>query len=436
MKETLEKLFRSAGFKFALIGVLSLLLLIPASMIKNLIRERQSRSEEAIVDICSSWSTDQTITGPYLSTSISRYVMVGTAAELEIESLSLLPETLNIKSVVTPETKKRGIFEVVVYQSELHLTGTIVPRDIHALEEYQLWGGKLCYFCVGLSDLRGIGTESSFKINGESYPILPGLPDDGLESQGVQVELPMSLIQEGEVINFDLTLHLKGSRKIFFTPLGKSTHVAMESAWADPSFTGAFLPDIKNISRDGFSADWSVSYLNRSYPQEIIGKNNLIGSSAFGVSFLIPVDHYQKATRSVKYAFMFIALTFLLFFLSEVLSGARFHTVQYLLTGVALVVFYTLLVSLSEHAGFNAAYWISTAATTGLIAFYVQRSLRKTRITVITTTILAILYGFLFTILQVQDYALLIGSIGLFVVLAIVMTISSKINRNTTGEES
>jgi len=426
MKETFEKLFKSAGFKFVLIGILSLLLLIPASMIKGLINERQSRSQEAIDDICSSWSYEQTVTGPFLSTLVVRQVQNGDKSELQQSYLNILPDNLNIETKVVPETKKRGIFEVVVYNSEIHISGSFKPGDDRSLIDWNCaW--NLSYLCIGISDLRGIGTGSKVVLDGESYPILSGLPGQSVVAKGVQTELPEDLVRPGKEIKFDVTLELKGSRNIYFTPLGKTTSTTIYSNWPDPSFTGSFLPDHKEITKDGFTADWSVSYLNRSYPQEFVGSYNGIENSAFGVSFLIPVDHYQKATRAVKYAFMFIALTFLLFFLSEVISGARFHPVQYLLTGLALVVFYTLLVSLSEHTGFNVAYLISTLATTGLIAFYVQQSNRKTRITVITTSILALLYGFLFTTLQVQDYALLIGSVGLFVVLAIVMTITGKI---------
>jgi len=426
MKETLAQLFSSAGFKFAMIGLLSLILLIPASMIRGLISERESRNRAVATEISESWSLSQTVSGPYLSIPVYKYVTINDNQEEEWDNLVILPENLKISARVQPETRKRGIFKVVVYNSEIHLTGSFVPEINKASINWQL-PDMPPHLCIGIEDLRGIGTASSLKVNGTTYDILPGLPGRQLASKGVKAELPSELIRQGEKLDFDITLTLKGSSDLSFIPLGKTTIAEMTSGWPDPSFNGAFLPEGKEISKDGFAANWSVSYLNRNYPQEWIGSAAGIDESAFGVSFIIPVDHYQKATRAVKYAFMFIALTFLLFFLSEVITGARFHPVQYLLTGFALVIYYTLLVSLSEHTGFNLAYLISTVATTLLIAFYVQRSSGKFRITLITTFILAVLYGFLFTVLQIQDYALMIGSIGLFVVLAIVMVITGRI---------
>ena len=223
--------------------------------------------------------------------------------------------------------------------------------------------------------------------------------------------------------------------------MGKDTKVEIASIWADPSFDGAFLPvpSKTETGNDGFSASWQVNYLNRSYPQHWFNNAADLDDSAFGVHFLIPVDHYQKSMRSIKYAFMFIALSFLIFFLTELISGIRLHPIQYMLVGMALVVFYTLLISLSEHLGFDIAYLVSSLATIILISLYIKSSTGKNRQSLITGSLLLILYAFLYTTLQLQDFSLLFGSVGIFTVIAIIMYVSRKVNwykeqEDTTAE--
>lgn len=202
----------------------------------------------------------------------------------------------------------------------------------------------------------------------------------------------------------------------------------ISSQWADPSFSGSFLPETREITADGFDATWNINYLNRNYPQYWINKAYNLDASEFGVRFLIPVDHYQKSMRSIKYAFMFIALSFLIFFLTELISGIRLHPIQYLLVGVALVIFYTLLISLAEHIGFNLAYVVSSLGITSLIGLYVRSSTGKWRQGLITWSLLLVIYAFLFTTLQLQDYSLLFGSVGIFLVMAIIMYVSRKVS--------
>ncbi len=246
---------------------------------------------------------------------------------------------------------------------------------------------------------------------------------------GVSANIPLNIAEAKKAYNFTFDINLKGSEKLGFIPLGGETNVELISDWQTPSFDGAFLPDEREVGKDGFKARWKVLQLNRNFPQSWKGKpSNDILDSAFVVKLLVPVDEYQKNERSVKYAIMFISLTFLIFFFVEVINKIRIHPIQYLLVGLALVLFFSLLLSLSEHLNFNLAYLIASIGTISAITLYSRNIFKNNRLTMLQGGVLAILYIFIFTILQLQDYALLMGSTGLFVVLAIVMFISRKID--------
>ncbi|MDD2412280.1 MAG: cell envelope integrity protein CreD, partial [Bacteroidales bacterium] len=210
-------------------------------------------------------------------------------------------------------------------------------------------------------------------------------------------------------------------------PVGKETMVKISSPWNSPRFDGSFLPDHRNITADGFTADWNVLNLNRNYPQQWIGNNNSIESSQFGVKLLFPVDQYLKTERSAKYAIMFIFLTFTLIFFFERFQKRRIHFIQYFFIGAALIIFYSLLLSLSEHIPFTWAYIVSATAVISLILSYTYSMIKSLKSTAILGVSLASIYLFLYTTLQVEDYSLLIGSIGVFFVLAILMYFSRKI---------
>ncbi len=266
---------------------------------------------------------------------------------------------------------------------------------------------------------------------------MPGLPTADLLPRGIHIPLSPQLLSQSP-IPFQIDLRIDGSNELSFIPVGKNTEVELESNWPDPSFDGAFLPipALTGTSDEGFHASWEINYLNRSYPQHWFNDATHLEDSSFGVHFLIPVDHYQKSMRSVKYAVMFIALSFLIFFLTELISGIRLHPIQYLLVGMALVVFYTLLISLAEHLGFDTAYLISSLATVILIGLYVRTSTGSSRQGLMTGSLLLVLYAFLYTTLQMQDFSLLFGSVGIFVVMAIIMFVSRKVNWYREGDST
>jgi len=225
-----------------------------------------------------------------------------------------------------------------------------------------------------------------------------------------------------------MSLNLNGSGQISFVPLGKVTTVQLSSPWKNPSFTGLFLPDERIVNEQGFSAKWKILHLNRNYPQQWTGKSEKVMESAFGAKFFCPVDEYQKSMRSAKYAVLFIGLTLAAFFLTEVTNRTRIHPIQYLLIGFDICLFYLLLLSISEHTSFATAYAVSAVASVLLVASYSRGILKSGRMAATIGSLMTFLYGFLYVTLQLEDYALLIGSIGMFVVLGVVMYLTRKID--------
>ena len=254
----------------------------------------------------------------------------------------------------------------------------------------------------------------------------PGSRLPGYEG-GIFARIPMDQAPAGKM-PFALQLALNGSHSMQFAPVGRQTTVRLESSWPDPKFQGAFLPLERSVSPDGFDATWSMSYYGRTFPQQWTGRDGSnpfepqrIRASLFGVSLLSPVDHYRLVERSIKYGILFLVLVFTVFFLFEVRSGVRVHPVQYLLVGAALVLFFLLLLALSEMFAFGLAYAAGAAACTLLITCYSARALGGAGRALTVAAQLAVIYGLLYVILRQQDYALLLGSCGLFVMLAMVM---------------
>ena len=421
---------QATTIKGLVIFILTMLLLIPTSMIESLIFERQGRQQEAVAEVSGKWGRQQNLAGPFL---ILPYELTlrnsdGKITDKVLKHAFYLPDALKINGQVQPELRHRGIFEVVLYSSALSLEGSFgklqtdqfIPADAQILwEQAQL--------ALSIPDLRGLKDQVKLDWDAQSSLFDPGIPVGGLAESGIHV--PISLQKEANGAHtFKISLALKGSGSLFFTPVGKVTEVAISAPWADPSFSGAFLPEEKQIDGSSFTANWKVLNLNRNYPQQWLSEaNTSYAESAFGVDFLLPVDNYQKSTRSVKYAILFISLTFLTIFFIEMRQKTRVHAFQYALIGLALVIFYTLLVSISEHLSFDSAYLIAAIMTIALTTLYAQALFASRQMAFLVGGTLTVLYGFLFVVLQQQDYALLIGSIGLFLILAAVMYFSRKI---------
>lgn len=421
---------QATTIKGLVIFVLTMLLLIPTSMIESLIFERQGRQQEAVAEVSGKWGRQQNLAGPFLILPYEQTLRNadGKITDKLLKHAFYLPDALKINGQVQPELRHRGIFEVVLYSSDLILEGSFgklqtdqfIPADAQILwEQAQL--------ALSIPDLRGLKDQVKLDWDAQSSLFDPGISVSGLAESGIHV--PISLQKEANGAHtFKISLALKGSGSLFFTPVGKVTEVAISAPWADPSFSGAFLPEEKQIDGSSFTANWKVLNLNRNYPQQWLSEaNTSYAESAFGVDFLLPVDNYQKSTRSVKYAILFISLTFLTIFFIEMRQKTRVHAFQYALIGLALVIFYTLLVSISEHLSFDSAYLIAAIMTIALTTLYANALFASRQMAFLVGGTLTVLYGFLFVVLQQQDYALLIGSIGLFLILAAVMYFSRKI---------
>lgn len=423
-----DRLKGSIGLRLFIIGVLSIVLLIPAVMIQSLISEREERRESAVSEVSDKWGKAQTIAGPVLTIPYQRFVKddKGNPVAL-VEQAYVLPESLTIAAELLPERRYRGIYEVILYNARIKMRAYFAPVDLAGLNispNDVFWQDAA--LLLGMSDLKGIRDVIKINWNGKELVANPGIEWKEVLETGITVKPELGSRAEG--YEFAVDLNLNGSGEIQFLPVGKETQTTVTSPWNNPSFIGQFLPVQREVLASQFRADWKVLHLNRNYPQEWTGAQPLLLTSAFGVKLLLPIDEYQKTMRTAKYAIMFIALTFLAFFMTEILNKKVLHPIQYVLIGLALILFYTLLLSISEHVTFNRAYLIASAAIVGLITAYTKGMLANNAVTAVIAGILIILYGFLFVILQLQDYALLLGSIGLFIILAIVMYLTRKID--------
>jgi len=430
----LQQFLNSYSVKMIIVSFLAILLLIPSFLIQDIISERIALSEKVKNELYAQWGGKQVVAGPVLNVpfSVSEPDENNLAANLRQGVAHFLPETLKTDGVLFPETRKRGIYKVVVYEGKLKLQGSFAQPDFSKLElQNAQFNWNAAYFTIGISDMRGIKNLPELIVNGQKCIVEPGVADTDLFQSGITIKA--GSVELNQPFNFEIELVLNGSEDLSVEALGKTSEVTMKSDWADPGFTGAFLPESRDVSANGFTANWSVTHLNRNFPQQWVDRKFKTHESKLGVELLIPVDHYQKSMRSVKYAILFIALNFIVFIFIELKSKARIHPFQYSLVAFALLMFYALLTSIGEQTGFNWAYLISAVAVTLLISWYSFSILKNVKSVIWVTALQTGLYLFLFTILQLQDYALLAGSIGLFVILTIIMRASQQIKWYSEG---
>ena len=417
------------------IGCLTLVLLIPTFFIMFLVTDREQRRKEVVQEVSSKWAGAQTVTGPFL---MIPYYETQTNKTNQIVTnkkyLYLLPDELNINGKILPQIRHRSIFKVPVYNSALQMTGKFkitrpdkLPVAIAALHFEE------AVVCMGITDFKGIGENLQLKWSDTTSNFETGLPDMDWMKEGISNPLKLTADElVNGANNFSISLSLKGSESLYVTPLGSTTKVHFESEWPNPAFDGKYLPDTNAVSNKGFAADWKILQFNRSYPQYFTNPgNHSITESAFGINLLQPIDAYGQTMRSVKYAVLIIALTFFVYFFLEIYYRRSVHPLQYVLIGFALVIFYTLLLSISEYIQFAPAYLISSSATVLLISWYTKGIFKQWPVVLLFALILSLLYLFIYVIIQLQDDALLFGSIGLFVLLTIIMYFSRKVNWNS-----
>ncbi|HEX2786871.1 MAG TPA: cell envelope integrity protein CreD [Ignavibacteria bacterium] len=419
----------SLAFKIIVIVGLIFFLLIPSAFIGSLIEERQEVKDAAFTEVSSNWGGKQNIGGPvlyipYVKTIKDTNGKINTYEDI----VKILPLNLSIDGKVDSELRNRGIYKFTLYTTHNKVTGKFdlshIP-DIDTNNTRLKWNEA--YVLFGISDMKGIKDNIRLKWNDMQTQFSAGLISADVFDAGVSSSVNVIPF---EINNFEIDLTLNGSESLTFLPLGKETNVNITSNWGDPSFTGNFLPEERKITDTSFEASWKVLDLNRNYQQSWIRKNNKveIASSAFGLNFFVPLNGYTEVMRAVKYVLMFIGLTFIIFFFVEYLGKKRIHPIQYTLVGFSLVVFYLLLLSISEHLQFNLAYLISSASIILLIGLYSLSVLKSKKFAFFISLALTALYGFLYILLLNEDYSLLIGSIGIFVVLAVIMYFLRNIN--------
>ena len=424
---------RSSLVKVAGIGFLILVLLIPLAMTRDVIHDRRSLSNAAKHEIMRSWGGRQVVGGPilvvpYIKVTIDPYV----DRTEERGEVYFLPENLSYDADLRTEIRYRGIHEVPVYTSNMNVSGHFASPDLAGLGlDGADFDWQRAMIVLPISDARAIRNAPTISIGQEILPFEAG----GMRIHGFapQIVAHMGEILDAEAratdIDFAIDLDVAGTETLQFLPLGNSTEVSVQSPWPSPSFNGRYLPETREISDDGFSATWRVSSLGRALPARWTSYHpQQDNASAFGVDLFVPVGLYQLADRATKYGILFIGLTFVTFFLFEVLARMKLHPLHYLLVGFANVLFYLLLLSFSEHIGFGGSYFVSTLASTSLVTAYSSSILGNWQRASLVTAMLVCLYGFLYLTLNAESYAMLAGSIGLWVALGVVMYLTRKID--------
>ncbi|QUJ66299.1 cell envelope integrity protein CreD [Photobacterium sp. GJ3] len=426
----MKKIFQSEiGMKFGFVLFLLLLLQIPTAMIQNLISERSDLQDSVRRDIARSSSDRQSILGPLLIAKY-RQTVAGKEGPYEVTLAKyILPEQFQMNAQLKSFEKYRGIYTARLYHADTNLKGSYALTGLKDIPAEQIESVELV---VAVSDSRGINHIGQAKLNGQDFRIQPGT---GLKqwSQGFHIPLDPNALDLAQPLQFDLSMVLQGMDSLSVSPVGKQTEVALSSAWPHPSFTGDYLPVESNISEQGFNAVWMTNHLSSNIDEllnQCLSGNRCdsLNSRQMGVSLIEPVDHYLKSYRAINYSLLVITLVFAAFFLLEIFQAKPIHPVQYGFVGLALAVFYLLLISFSEHIGFNGSYLVSAFASSAVLGVYVAGILRHTRHGAVFAGCMLMLYALLFGLLQAESYALLMGTLLCFVILSFVMVLTRHIN--------
>jgi inner membrane protein len=430
--------------RFVVIGLMAIALFIPLGMIEEVVSERHTSYRNVLHDVSSSWGEEQVLTGPVLVIpykyrfEVTKKVLGSNGIYQDISEWResshqalVLPDQLNIGGDIEPEYRQRSIYKSLVYRMRLNITGQFdhVEHRIREITDDSrlhkiLW--DKAYLSIGLTDPSGVEDAQDPEFNGRSVRFSPGTKLTAQLPKGIHI--PLSLTDTA-ALPFNLKLTLKGSKGFRVAPLGERTTMQLKSSWEHPSFYGDLLP--KNheiIAGSGFSADWSVSRLVRSYPQQWVPGNqgHKLNEMSLGVQLFEPVTLYTETTRAVKYGILFISLTFIALLLIEWVAGIRPGFLQYFMIGASLALFYLLLIALAEHTGFALAYGLATLIVIGMIGLYSLSILHRRALAGLVSIVLLCLYGVLYLILQSEDYALLSGTLLITVTLAASMYFSSK----------
>ena len=419
------------GLKLLLIAGMCVAFLIPQHLLKNLVSERRGTESQAESEVFEKWAGQQTVIGPIIKVDFSW--VEGKEEKKEYRTKVFLPDLLDVKGDVKTKQLKRGIYDFTVYEANLDLTGQFkLPKEFEKMQDKYNWHFEKAKIVVGLPNLRGLSDNVTLNLNGTSYDMIAETGN----LKGLSCEIDLSRLLEGEIFDFSLTLPFKGSGNLMFAPVGQTTTVGLTSDCVTPSFTGYYLPNERQVTDSGFQAEWKILAINRDYPQildysflESYGYGSAsFSNSTFGVDLKVPVEQYLQTDRAIKYAFLIILLTFAAVFFVEMRKAKPIHPVQYLLIGIALIVFYTLLLSFSEHINFGLSYLIACVMTIAMIVVFMVSITKDKKTALGIGLLLAVLYTFVYVLLQLESYALLVGSVGLFIILGIAMFATQKID--------
>lgn len=434
--------FQSATAKMIMVGVLTLFLLIPLEYVKNLIFERSERKKEVVNEVAELWGKDIYFYGPTLRIPYKTYsetsVVDAKTKQVQIQKTAytnyayFFPEQLKNKSDIKKNTSlKRGLYNNVVFSANMNFEGFFGKPNFEKLQikdEDVLWDKAV--IIVKTSNLKSIKSDLNIKLNNQVFVFESKAQEDKFYGELETNIFDYNALKSDENINFNFSMQYNGSNSVKFIPVGKTTTVSIDSDWESPSFEGSFAAntDSKTINKTGFHADWKVLHINRPFAQQHLEKMPNLDEFLFGVKLIETVDEYQQNERASKYGFLVIGLTFLIFFLIQSISKISIHIFQYSMIGLALIMFYTLLISITEHSSFTLAYIISAISVIVMIVVYSFSILKIKKFPLFIGVALTALYTFIFVIIQLENYALLVGSIGLFLILGAVMYFSRKID--------
>lgn len=417
--------FQSTTAKMIMVGLLTLILLIPLFFVQDLITERSQRQKEVVSETTSKWGESVYFFGPILK------IPYRDPITKQLENAYFFPENLtNVSNTEIKTPLQRSIYKSNVFTTKMNFSGNYVEPKFYKKSipnENVLWDRAT--IVIRTTNLKSVNDEVKIKIGSNNFtfePVHTNQANDSIES----LETGYFNYNDLKDNNFNMNITYNGSKRISIVPIGKTTDAKMASNWASPNFNGSFIPNDKKITDKGFDATWKILHFNRPFAQENFETLPELSKYAFAVDFITPVDEYQQNERASKYGFLVIGLTFLIFFLIQSISKISIHIFQYTMIGIALIMFYTLLISITEHSSFSFAYAIAGSAVVALISLYSVSILKDKKFPTFIGISLSVLYTFIYVIIQLEDYALLVGSIGLFLILASVMYFSRKIEWN------
>jgi inner membrane protein len=405
--------------------LLTLVLLIPLFFVQDLISERSQRQKEVVAETTSKWGESVYFYGPILKIPYQNPITK------KIENAFFFPEELsNVSNTQIKTPLQRSIYKSNVFTTKMHFTGSYIQPKFYKKSipnENIFWDRAT--IIIRTTNLKSVNDEVKINIGSNSFtfePVHNNQNNDSIES----LETGYFKYNDLKKTNFSMSITYNGSKRISIVPIGKTTTAKMTSNWASPNFNGSFIPNDKKITNKGFDATWKILHFNRPFSQENFEFLPELSKYAFAVDFITPVDEYQQNERASKYGFLVIGLTFLIFFLIQSISKISIHIFQYCMIGIALIMFYTLLISITEHSSFSFAYAVAGISVVALISMYSISILKDKKFPTFIAISLSVLYTFIYVIIQLEDYALLVGSIGLFLILASVMYFSRKIEWN------